>query len=148
MAEKAGYDQALEVPRISGALYSKNHNKLRQAFPVAVDHLRNNPECRDLIVELSADGLEKLSMTLYRQSTMMLEKRFCRDGAAAFTVIESPQVLLCKRFASLGEIDWGLHFEPGSVLGDRYQIRALLGCGGLGEVWHAFDLKLRVEGTF
>jgi WD40 repeat protein len=44
-----------------------------------------------------------------------------------------------------GEVDWGLQFEPGSVLGDRYQIRSLLGCGGMGEVWHAFDLKLRVE---
>ncbi len=44
-----------------------------------------------------------------------------------------------------GEVDWGLQFEPGSVLGDRYQIRALLGCGGKGEVWHAYDLKLRVE---
>ena len=47
--------------------------------------------------------------------------------------------------ASGGEVDWGLRFEPGNVLGDRYQIRALLGCGGRGEVWHAYDLKLRVE---
>ncbi len=44
-----------------------------------------------------------------------------------------------------GEVNWGLQFEPGNVLGDRYQIRALLGCGGRGEVWHAYDLKLRVE---
>jgi hypothetical protein len=102
IAEKAGYDETFKVPRISGALYPKIHNKLQQAFPVAVDHLRNNPECRDLFAELGADGLEKLSMTLYRQSTMMLEKRFCRGGAAAFTVIRSPQVMLCKRFASLG----------------------------------------------
>jgi serine/threonine protein kinase/WD40 repeat protein len=31
------------------------------------------------------------------------------------------------------------------VLGDRYQIKTQLGRGGMGEVWHAFDLKLRVE---
>jgi serine/threonine protein kinase len=31
------------------------------------------------------------------------------------------------------------------VLGDRYRIRSALGAGGMGEVWHAFDLKLRVE---
>ena len=44
-----------------------------------------------------------------------------------------------------GEVDWGLAFEPGTVLGDRYQIRSALGAGGMGEVWHAFDIKLRVE---
>jgi WD40 repeat protein len=33
---------------------------------------------------------------------------------------------------------------PGTVLGDRYQVLQLLGRGGIGEVWQALDLKLRV----
>ncbi len=37
------------------------------------------------------------------------------------------------------------YLAPGQVLGDRYQIKSQLGRGGMGEVWRAFDLKLRVE---
>ena len=36
-------------------------------------------------------------------------------------------------------------FVPGQVLGERYHVLELLGRGGMGEVWHACDLELRVE---
>ena len=35
--------------------------------------------------------------------------------------------------------------SPGKVLGNRYSVRKLLGRGGMGEVWRAFDLMLRVD---
>ena len=38
-----------------------------------------------------------------------------------------------------------LPLSPGQVLAERYWIQKLLGRGGMGEVWHAQDLKLRVD---
>jgi WD40 repeat protein len=39
----------------------------------------------------------------------------------------------------------GVPFSPGLVLAERYWIQRLLGRGGMGEVWQALDLKLRVD---
>ena len=36
-------------------------------------------------------------------------------------------------------------FSPGQLLAGRYELRCRLGEGGMGEVWQAFDRKLRVD---
>lgn len=91
-----------EEPRVSGDLYPRTEAKLQQAFPVALAHFRDNPECADLFARFGTDGLDKLVSSIYYPSNAAIEQRVCQGGVAAFTFIGGPQVRLCKRFASLG----------------------------------------------
>ena len=53
-------------------------------------------------------------------------------------VEEDPEALPTREFP-------GQRLSAGQILGSRFQIRSLLGRGGMGEVWRAYDLKLRVD---
>jgi len=46
---------------------------------------------------------------------------------------------------ALKKTDAGVSLTQGQILANRYEIRRPLGRGGMGEVWLAFDLRLRVE---
>jgi hypothetical protein len=39
----------------------------------------------------------------------------------------------------------GPNLHARQLVANRYEILAQLGKGGMGEVWHAFDVKLRVD---
>ena len=62
-----------------------------------------------------------------------------------------PQCLLSLALKDSGplsdpdEVETLHRAAPGRILGERYQVREMLGRGGMGEVFRAFDLKLRVD---
>jgi len=89
-------------PRISGDLPKGTVKTLREAFSVAAQRVHDIPECRELFTVLGTDALEKMKTSLYRATTAQMEMRVCRRGASAFTYVSTPQVRLCRRFASLG----------------------------------------------
>jgi serine/threonine protein kinase len=61
--------------------------------------------------------------------------------------LDDPETLPTLEYPSEKARGESPHLELTSqqILGDRYQVRSLLGRGGMGEVWRAYDLKLRVD---
>ena len=64
------------------------------------------------------------------------------DGRRA---IEQLRVVATLGVVTRTQASAGPTFTAGQILGRRYRIQTFLGRGGMGEVWHAFDLKLRVD---
>jgi hypothetical protein len=93
---------AVAEPRISGDLPEGTETTLREAFPVALQRIRNIPECRELFTALSADAIDKMTTSSYRATDARMETRVCQRGVSAFTSVSTSQVRLCRRFAKLG----------------------------------------------
>lgn len=90
-----------EGPRVIGELYPRTERRLRQAFPVAVQRVRDRGACRDLFAGLSADGLELLTNTFYFNAASPAQCRVCMRRVDAFTHLRSARTILCRSFGSL-----------------------------------------------
>lgn len=89
------------VPVIAGSMPGTVADKLREAFELAVERVRDVPECGALFADLGCDGLEMLGSTLYIPAHPLNEESVCRRGAAAYTLVGAFQTWVCRRFSAL-----------------------------------------------
>ena len=75
--------------------------KLRPAFDLAVQRVREVPECRALFANLGCDGPHILATTRYLPVNPLKEVSICQRGAVAFTFVGGAETWVCRRFTAL-----------------------------------------------
>jgi hypothetical protein len=91
------------VPVIAGSMPGTVAKKLGLAFEIAVEKVRDVPECGALFAALGCNGVDMLASTLYIPAHPFNEESVCRRGAAAYTMVGASQTWVCRSFSALSE---------------------------------------------
>jgi len=92
-------------------------------------------------VDWEREGAAHAGLRPHLRQLRVLEAMIAlRSGAPPDSPHDRPSA-----FSTSDQTNTSHGFAPGRILGGRYEIRTFLGAGGMGEVWLALDLKLRVE---
>jgi len=90
------------VPKTAMFESGKATRKLDEAFEVAIERVKEIPQCGGLFVELGTGGVEMLAATIYMPTHPFDEQSLCKS-AAAFTWVGGVHTRLCRRFSSLSK---------------------------------------------
>jgi len=75
--------------------------RVNMAFRGAVKGIRKEESCSALFDDLMVDGLRALSRSRYNPPQSQWERRQCSAGIAAYTVVGSNRVVVCRHFRRL-----------------------------------------------
>lgn len=92
---------AVPAPNLRGVVPSAVEDTLREAFPQALQKVREVPTCRPLFEEFALSGNQRLTTTLYAPPNQSRTVDSCEKGALAFTHVGSSITHLCDGFGGL-----------------------------------------------
>jgi len=116
------------VPRMSPEMSQKNREQVIDAFQVALERVREVPECRELFTDLGADATVTLGKVFFFPIGRNAARgNVCRD-AIAYTLVDGGPTWLCREF-------WRLTDERAALV----IIHEALHHAGLGEWPHDPD---------
>jgi hypothetical protein len=90
-------------PKMSSKVSVKNRRRIMGAFDVAVERVREYPECRELFSNLGADGMEALGMVVFLPIGKAQARGGVCHGASAYTLVGGGPVWVCQDFSRLSD---------------------------------------------
>jgi hypothetical protein len=94
---------AICEPTISSKVSVKNRRKIMGAFDVAVERVREVPECRELFADLGANGMEALDMVVFLPIGKAQARGGVCRGSSAYTLVGGGPIWLCRDFSRLSD---------------------------------------------
>ena len=88
-------------PKIGNGMSAKDAFHLKIAYMGAIKRLERDESCRALFDDLSLDGLQALSRTLYQPVQSAAERAYCVGGVDAYTAVGAVRVMICRQFFQL-----------------------------------------------
>jgi hypothetical protein len=89
-------------PRIDGGMSDNNRERLVSSFQIAIDRVRQVPECRDLFTDLGADAVDMISKIYFTPIGIYGARANICNGTVAYTLVGGgPTTWLCRDFSRL-----------------------------------------------
>ena len=88
-------------PRISPEMSDKIRERLISSFQIAVDRVREVPECSDLFTKLDTDGIDTITKIYFTPIGIYGARANVCNGSVAYTLVGGGPTWLCREFSRL-----------------------------------------------
>jgi hypothetical protein len=98
-----GEAPAVCKPVISTKVSAKNRQKISGAFELALEKVREVPECGELFKELGSDWMEPMSRLIFLPVGRAQGRGDVCRGSSAYTMVGGGPVRVCREFSRLSD---------------------------------------------